>query len=398
MLKRFLNFVQYNNALPIALIVIFLSVSGAMAASPDARDALYSAQSAVRSVDNTYLASLNLDTRDFMLRIVAITDDADKYYIEYSFNTVDVKDYVWQEISVSKTMTVSKKELLGGDLGIFVAKELSQLLDSQRSYLAGAKKIALKEGVTQKVVTVEYSGLVGKFLNPTEETFAGYTPTKPDTDDLAAPAAPTTAPPALSTEGGPAVVVAPSVSAPTTPPSLDASAVRAMIEEAVRSALAQNSAGTTASVADSTTSSGGSSSSSSSSSSGTSSSSETPTETPAETPTETASSTPTETASTETASTTPAETPTETPTEPEPVPDTTPPTITLSGNNPATIEVGSSYVDLGATVTDNVDQNLGFTMTPDSVDTSTTSVHTLTFTATDSAGNTSSVTRTVNVE
>ncbi|MCE9643894.1 DUF5011 domain-containing protein [Candidatus Parcubacteria bacterium] len=392
MLRRFLNFVQYNNALPIALMVIFLSVSGAMAASPDARDALYSAQSAVRSVDNTYLAALNPDTRDFKLRIAAITDDADKYYIEYSFNTVDVKDYVWQEIPVTKTMTVSKKELLGGDLGIFVAKELSQLLDSQRSYLAGAKKIALKEGVTQKVVTVEYSGLVGKFLNPTEETFAGYTPTKPDTDDLAAPAAPTTMPPSLPTEGGSTVAIAPSVSLPTTPPAPDAAAVRAMIEEAVRAALAQNAA-SVAAAAGSTSSSGSSGGGASSSSSVTPA--ETPTETssaaPTETPTETASTTPTETP-TETASSTPAET------EPAAAPDTTPPTITLSGNNPATIQVGSSYVDLGATVTDNVDQGLGFTMTPDSVDTSTTSVHTLTFTATDSAGNTTSVTRTVNVE
>lgn len=373
MLKRFLNFVQYNNALPIALSALFLSVSGAFAASPDVRDAVYSAQTAVRSVDNTYLASITPDTRDFKIRIVSVTEDADKYYVEYSYSTVDIKDYVWQEIPVSKTMTVSKKELLGGDLGIFVAKELSQLVDTQRGYLKEAKKIALREGVTQKVVTVEYSGLVGKFLDPKEETFAGYTPTKPDTDDLAAPAAPTTTPPVLSTQADPTPAVAASVSAPSTPPAPDASTIRSMIEQAVREALAQNAASQAAAAAASS----GSSSSGSSSISSTGGSTETTTTSSAST-TEGTSSTPS-------GQTPPA------------VPDTTPPTITLNGNNPAEIEVGSSYVDLGATVTDNVDQNLGFTMTPNSVDTSTTSTQTLTFTATDSAGNTATVTRTVNV-
>lgn len=383
MLKRFLNFVQYNNALPIAISALFLSVSGAFAASPDARDAVYSAQTAVRSVDNTYLASLTPDTRDYKLRIVSVTEDADKYYVEYSYSTVDIKDYVWQEIPVSKTMTVSKKELLGGDLGIFVAKELSQLVDTQRNYLTEAKKIALKEGITQKVVTVEYSGLVGKFLDPTEETFAGYTPTKPDTDNLAAPADTTVAPPAPAAQTDSSVAVAPSVSTPSTPPPPDASAIRSMIEQAVRDALAQNAASQTAAAAGS-----GSSSSSSSGSSSAGSSSET-----------TTSSTTSTSTSTSTDSTTPENTASTTPAEETPpaAPDTTPPTITLNGNNPADIDVGSSYIDLGATVTDNVDQNLGFTMTPDSVDTSTTSTQTLTFTATDSAGNTATVTRTVNV-
>ena len=39
---------------------------------------------------------------------------------------------------------------------------------------------------------------------------------------------------------------------------------------------------------------------------------------------------------------------------------TTPPTITLNGNNPATITVGSSYEDLGAIVTDNQGHALGY--------------------------------------
>jgi len=47
-------------------------------------------------------------------------------------------------------------------------------------------------------------------------------------------------------------------------------------------------------------------------------------------------------------------------------PATTPPTITINGDNPAIIEVGDSYADLGATVNDTGpgqagDTNLGIT-------------------------------------
>ncbi|MDO8594908.1 MAG: tail fiber domain-containing protein, partial [bacterium] len=82
--------------------------------------------------------------------------------------------------------------------------------------------------------------------------------------------------------------------------------------------------------------------------------------------------------------------------------DTTPPVITVNGNNPSTIERNSVYADLGATVTDNVDTNLGYHLFLDgtpvtavSLDTSTTTTYTVTYTATDNAGNTATSTRQV---
>jgi len=88
--------------------------------------------------------------------------------------------------------------------------------------------------------------------------------------------------------------------------------------------------------------------------------------------------------------------------------DTIPPTITILGNNPATIEVGASYADLGVSVTDNVDQNLGYTASLDggpelsqgaglSLDTSTTTTHTILYKAVDQAGNVETAQRTVEV-
>jgi hypothetical protein len=88
-------------------------------------------------------------------------------------------------------------------------------------------------------------------------------------------------------------------------------------------------------------------------------------------------------------------------------PDTEAPVISLNGNNPAEVTVGSSYTDLGATVTDNVDDNLGFKVSLNggpqidiselSVDTASTTTHTIVFTAIDTAGNIGTATRTVNV-
>jgi hypothetical protein len=81
--------------------------------------------------------------------------------------------------------------------------------------------------------------------------------------------------------------------------------------------------------------------------------------------------------------------------------------ITINGNNPAEIEVGSVFGDLGASVTDNVDKNLGIKALVDGVDigelsnvqidTASTSLHMIEYYALDSAGNRGSATRTVNV-
>jgi hypothetical protein len=85
-----------------------------------------------------------------------------------------------------------------------------------------------------------------------------------------------------------------------------------------------------------------------------------------------------------------------------PTSDTEAPVFTLIGNNPATIEIGASYLDPGATVTDNVNTNLGFTylldgvsVTSINIDTSEDRTYTITYSATDQAGNTGTAERTV---
>ena len=77
-------------------------------------------------------------------------------------------------------------------------------------------------------------------------------------------------------------------------------------------------------------------------------------------------------------------------------PDTIAPVITIIGLNPINIEEGTTYNDEGATAEDDRDGSINVTTEGD-VNTDVIGSYLLTYTATDSAGNTSTDTRTVNV-
>jgi hypothetical protein len=76
--------------------------------------------------------------------------------------------------------------------------------------------------------------------------------------------------------------------------------------------------------------------------------------------------------------------------------DTSAPVITVLGNNPETVECGTTYTDAGATASDACAGTLAVNASG-SVDTSTSGTYTITYTASDPSGNTATVTRTVNV-
>ncbi|MAD97384.1 MAG: hypothetical protein CMB99_08670 [Flavobacteriaceae bacterium] len=80
--------------------------------------------------------------------------------------------------------------------------------------------------------------------------------------------------------------------------------------------------------------------------------------------------------------------------------DTTAPTITLTGDNPQTIELGDAYTELGATADDNTDGDISNNISIDAtaVNTSVVGTYSVTYNVSDAAGNAATeVTRTVNV-
>lgn len=78
--------------------------------------------------------------------------------------------------------------------------------------------------------------------------------------------------------------------------------------------------------------------------------------------------------------------------------DNTAPVITITGDNPATVEAGDTYADAGATANDNVDGDVtGSINTVSTVNDTTLGMYTVTYTVSDTAGNLAQAVRNVNV-
>jgi hypothetical protein len=75
--------------------------------------------------------------------------------------------------------------------------------------------------------------------------------------------------------------------------------------------------------------------------------------------------------------------------------DTTAPVVTVTGDNPATVELGGTYTDAGATATDA--SGTVTVVSSGTVDPDTLGTYTITYTSTDASGNAGTATRTVNV-
>ena len=176
MYQKIIQFIKYHNGFAIGVSLIFVFMAGALAASPEFRENFISSEEIVRSVDNSGIISANLDNFNFRLQIKTITEDAKNYYIVYTYKTITIEDYVWQEAEIEKTLTVSKEALGDKDLGLYVAEELGEVIDYELSYLKEVQQIEKEKGLTQKIVTTQYAGLIGKFLSSKEEVFPGYEP------------------------------------------------------------------------------------------------------------------------------------------------------------------------------------------------------------------------------
>ena len=75
-----------------------------------------------------------------------------------------------------------------------------------------------------------------------------------------------------------------------------------------------------------------------------------------------------------------------------------PPEISLTGSSTLNLTTGTSFTDPGAIATDAIDGDISsFIITSGSVDTSSAGTYFITYTVTDSSGNTSSVTRTIRI-
>ena len=283
-----IRFFRYDNTVPLVAIGLVLFAGGAFAASPEARDAVLRAEEMIVSIDNSYIVDLDLDSYTPKIQIVDVKEDDDNYYVSYTFTTIDLANNQWQEVPKDKMLTVAKNALGGKDLGLYVTRELSEVIALETTRLKETQAIERNLGISQAVVATTYSGLIGKFLDSKEEILPGYTPVIAEQE------------PGQTAAGG------------------------------------QSSGSSSSVIADPNSG------------------------------------------------------------------DTIAPVITILGNNPAKIKLKATYSDLGALVTDNVNKNIGYsvalngtTVRSVSIDTTVVGEHTVTYTAKDQVGNTTTATRRV---
>jgi len=205
-MRGILHFLSYHNAVPITLGILFLGAGGVFAATNP--ELIYDTEETVLSIDNTYIVQKDLTQYTPEVQIQEVTEDEQFYYVGYLFTTVALEDSVWQDVSIQKSMKVSKAELGGvQDLGVYVTAQLRQLIDRELAYLREVQQFEQKQ-LSNKVVATAYSGLVGAMLNDSTEVIAGYRPvvTPPERSSgqvASVGASSNTSPTQSSQQGGP---------------------------------------------------------------------------------------------------------------------------------------------------------------------------------------------------
>lgn len=183
--KKFSDFVRYDNTLPLLLIVGFIGASSTFALSNDSvQQALLQPTTKVISIDNSYIANVNLSNFSPKVLITAVQEDMDSYIVTYSFETIELVDAVWKPTTISRTLKVDKS-VLGKykDLGLFVTEELKQVIDQEKARLLATQEIERKN-ISAKVVATEYSGLIGQLMDDKTETLPGYVPVVTETPEI----------------------------------------------------------------------------------------------------------------------------------------------------------------------------------------------------------------------
>lgn len=176
MLQKFIHFIKYHNAFTISLALIFVLGASAFA-NEGVRDAIIGEKIVKeQGIDNSQLLAANLSSFNFGLQITNIQEDTGNYYIAYSHQTWIVTNNTWQPGNKEKQIIVSKAGLGNNDLGLYLAEELGEVADSEIKYLKEVQEIEKKNGLQQKIVSVDYTGLMGLALDIKNKVFPNYNP------------------------------------------------------------------------------------------------------------------------------------------------------------------------------------------------------------------------------
>ena len=176
MFQQITNFIKYHNLFTIILGLVFIATAGAFA-NEGVRNTVIGEEIVTEiGVDNSQLLSADLDNFDINLKINNILEDEENYYVDYTFNTIAVRDNLWQPVVKAERFTVNKTGLGDRDLGIYLAEEFSEVVRGEIAYLKEAQKSEKERGRTQIVKTIDYTGLIDLTLDLKNKILPGYEP------------------------------------------------------------------------------------------------------------------------------------------------------------------------------------------------------------------------------
>jgi len=176
MFNKTIHFIKYNNLTVLIVLAVFITAGGVFAATDTGQQFIGQQQTSVEGTDNTVLLATDLDNFDMDYTIERIEEDADYYYVVYTYLDLVEKDNAWQLQMQEKTRQVSKK--LKEDLGKYLAEELTEEYQARVKDLKAAQAKAGETGEETRTEVTEYGGLIGRTLTLAGRVFPGYDPVK----------------------------------------------------------------------------------------------------------------------------------------------------------------------------------------------------------------------------
>ncbi|PIR92085.1 hypothetical protein COU01_03665 [Candidatus Falkowbacteria bacterium CG10_big_fil_rev_8_21_14_0_10_44_15] len=211
-MKSWLDFIQYNNAFLVLLVIGVIAFGGLTFASEEVRDATIGGQKVyAEGVDNTILLRQDFSRFNMDFKITGIVEDEESYVVGYSYVDFDLTSpltplldkergtitsdgaipspyqgegarradeagNVWQFVEKQASRKIDKP--FRQDLGLYLAEQLRQEATARLKELKNLQAEERAKGETKIVQVTEYSGLIGKVLDLSAAVFPGYEPVK----------------------------------------------------------------------------------------------------------------------------------------------------------------------------------------------------------------------------
>jgi len=166
-MKGVINFIKYNNASVIILIMVFI-IGSATFASETGREMIGTKNINIVGEDNLVLLETDLENLDFEFQIENIEEDDEFMYVVYTYRPLEKENGVWKFLIIERTIKISKKSIQRKhrfNLESYILKEFKQIRSSLLKNLKKEKEKAEKIGKQERVQVIEYTGLQGVVLN-----------------------------------------------------------------------------------------------------------------------------------------------------------------------------------------------------------------------------------------